>query len=417
MTLGMSAAAEAREQLRSLSSERDYYSQQYAGELSRSSALAQRLQLVQAELTQEQEKEKQESDDHARHLQALQAQVESDQKDMSYQAAWVVQARDKKLQGVQSDAALWKNRSLALEQELKEVRTANKLEKAKEVGMSTKIADLQRQNDALIVDQQDHDQEVNKSQSNLEYAQRQTRQVEKALKQSKQHSLALEAKLQLLQGAQQDWTREHLQDQQDNARLQKILKNAGAYTDRRIQGVITRASKMALGFQSSEQAWVAKEQHFQASLLQANNRIESLQSHLKKQSQKLADEKDQVKKAHAEIKTLHKKAQDLESDADSRQGLEENVDDLEQQNHALENALHTAQTDGGSSRQQLAELQEQNLELSRDLEAAKLQLKHQGAGKYQLALIDLSSVGNTGTKDTNPEAEVNDLYQRHQSRS
>jgi len=414
MTLGTSAAAEARAEtraaLQSLSAERDYYSQQYAGELSRSSALSQRLQMVQAELNQEQEKEAQQSQAQAQRLKALQAQVQADQKDMSYQAAWVVQAGDKKLKDTENDASLWKNRSLVLAQELKEARNANKLEKAKEVWISRKVDEMQRQNEDLIIEEQDHDQEMNKSQSNLEYAQKQIRQEEKLLKQSKQHSLALEAKLQLLQGASEDWKRQHFQDQQENARLQSELKNAGSYGDRRIQGVITRASKMAQGFQSSERAWATKNQHLEASLLQANSRIASLQGQVKKKAQTLDEEKNKYKKVKDEMKSLRKKDQELESDADSRQGLEENVDGLEQQNHALEQALHAAQEDGGRSREQLAELQEQNLELSRDLEAAKLQLKHQGTGKYQLALIDLSSGGNTGTKDTNPEAEVNDLF-------
>merc|ERR1719379_2465965 len=61
LTFGTAAAAEAqtetREALRALSSERDYYSHQYAGELSRSAALAQKLQTVEAELNQEREKE------------------------------------------------------------------------------------------------------------------------------------------------------------------------------------------------------------------------------------------------------------------------------------------------------------------------------------------------------------------------
>lgn len=413
-TLGTAAAEEARAEtrtaLQSLASERDYYSQQYAGELSRSSALAQKLQTVQAELTREQEKEAQQSQEQARHLQALQAQVESDQKDMSYQAAWVVQAGDKKLLGAQSEAALWKNRSLAQVQEIKALRKASKADEAKEVAMARKIDELQRQNEALIVEEDDHDQKVSKSQSNLDYAQKQLRQQQKVLKQAKQHSLALEAKLQLLEGAQQEWQKQRAEDQQENARLQSMLKHAGEYSDRRIQGVITRASKLALGFQSSEQAWTAKNKGLQESLLQDKETIESLKSHIKRQSQKLLEEKSKAKKANAQLKALRKKDQDLESDADSRQGLEENVDDLEQQNHALESALHAAQADGGRSRQQLAELQEQNLELSRDLEAAKLQVKHQGGSKWGLALLDLSSGGNTGTKDTNPEAAVNDLF-------
>merc|ERR1719379_2284439 len=61
LTFGTAAAAEAqtetREALRALSSERDYYSQPYAGDLSRSAALAQKLQTVEAELNQEREKE------------------------------------------------------------------------------------------------------------------------------------------------------------------------------------------------------------------------------------------------------------------------------------------------------------------------------------------------------------------------
>lgn len=230
------------------------------------------------------------------------------------------------------------------------------------------------------------------------------------MKQYKQHSLALEAKLQLLQGAQQEWQRQHIQDQQENARLQSLLKNSASYSDRRIQGVITRASKLALGFQSSEQAWAAKGKALSQSLLQDRTTIHSLQNKLKRESQEFLEEKSKANKVQAELKKERKKAHDLESDADSRQGLEENVDDLEEQNHALESALHAAQADGGRSREQLAELQEQNLELSRDLEAAKLQVKHQGGGKYALALLDISSGGNTGTKDTNPEAAVNDLF-------
>lgn len=414
VTLGTAAAAEARaetrEALRALSSERDYYSQQYAGELSRSSALAQKLQSVEAELDHERQKEAQQSQEQAHRLQALQTQVESDQKDMSYQAAWVVQAGDKKLQGLQKEAALYKNRSVAQEQEIKDLRTANKLSKAKEVAMSRKINELQRQNEGLIVEEDDHDQKVGKSQRNLEYAQKQIRKEQKLVKQYKQHSLALEAKLQLLQGAQQEWQRQHIQDQQENARLQSLLKNSASYSDRRIQGVITRASKLALGFQSSEQAWAAKGKALSQSLLQDRTTIHSLQNKLKRESQEFLEEKSKANKVQAELKKERKKAHDLESDADSRQGLEENVDDLEEQNHALESALHAAQADGGRSREQLAELQEQNLELSRDLEAAKLQVKHQGGGKYALALLDISSGGNTGTKDTNPEAAVNDLF-------
>lgn len=414
LTLGTAAAAEARaetrEALKALSSERDYYSQQYAGELSRSSALAQKLQTVEAELNQEREKEAQQSQEQAHRLQALQTQVESDQKDMSYQAAWVVQAGDEKLQAAQKEAALWKNRSVAAEQEIKDLRDEDKSSKAKEVSMARKIDELQRQNEALIVAEDDHDQKVGKTQNNLEYAQKQMRKEQTLLKQSKQHSLALEAKLQLLQGAQEDWQRQHIQDQQENARLQSALKNSASYSDRRIQGVITRASKLALNFQSSEQTWAKKDKGLEASLVQEKQTVESLKSHLKQQAKDLSEERSKVKKAKAELKNERKKAHDLESDADSRQGLEENVDDLEEQNHALESALHAAQADGGRSREQLAELQEQNLELSRDLEAAKLQVKHQHGGKYALALLDISSGGNTGTKDTNPEAAVSDLF-------